>query len=595
MLLVITILVIASVLASGILFRHQRIFTFIAAAGALWDGQWMLLTLIDRTWLKDVDTQLVFTVGALMFLALWLIKKKDWSWPDTRSGSGRRDLMVLPILLAVLGAAWLVQSKNGFENSEWVTHGFYNGDTMTMVSLVQKSLLTEGMVTENPFAGNGYLEYPTLWHAGLATLIKGLNLGMDWIHYLNILTWLQIILVVPMFFLVMDVFWPEPKKREEKWLGVDSRLFVLGGQALLIGYVMAVSWDNYIYPQTHFFLTGIFLLVVSLLIKASKVRGRKECWYLTVSGLMALVLMLSNAVTGAVVVAITVVYYGWRLLDSKQEIDKKLLWLGGIVAWLIIYALLSTGDAVLGMPGFSYTSAESIMRFSPIVIMLAAALLLRGNRDWLDMSIVVMFAMTAVIFFFSQRNIVVANAERFIYHGLLIGFPLLLAPGIRFYYWIRGKITVETNGFVDKTVALGAMAGILSILVMPVLISGARAHDSLMRQDKQVVDLGYREALEFVRNNTDADDVFLADPEAPWALPMFTGRAMLRASYWLSPKDSVFDDVNTAYEGEEAAQISSLQRVDYLIIKQEELNNWKLDEYKEVFRGGKISIFKTKG
>jgi hypothetical protein len=207
---------------------------------------------------------------------------------------------------------------------------------------------------------------------------------------------------------------------------------------------------------------------------------------------------------------------------------------------------------------------------------------------------VVLMAMSAVTFLLSQRNIVVANAERFIYHALLVGFPLMMLPAIRGYYWVVSRINVRSDSLREKVVYVSAVAAVACIVLMPGLISGARAHDQLMRQDRQVIDLGYREAMEYVRRNTHAESVFLVNPDAPWALPMLTGRSMLRADYWLGLNDEVLYEVELAFMGQEVAQRSALQKVDYLILNHEEQNNWKLDEQEEVFRGGRVSIYKTK-
>lgn len=586
---------IGSIMASGIMFRHQRLLTLIAAAGAFWSGQWLLLTLVDRVILTGNESTLVYLVGSFVLTIPWVFKLKAWSWPyRTTIGSGEKDFVVLVVLLGVLLAAWLVQSRNGFENAEWVTHGFYNGDTMTMMTLVEKSMLTDGLVKQNPFAANGYLEYPALWHAGMATFLKSLGVHNDWVHFLPILTYVQILVIVPMFFLLMDIFWPEPKRREENWLGVPSRLGVNLLQAGIIVYVMTVSWDNYIYPQSHFFLTGMFLLMLGLLITAEKGKGSHKIWQLVPAGVLALVLMLSNAVTGAAAIAITIAFYGWRLISRRDEKRIRLGYALGILVWVVVYLLWSPGDAVFGWPHFSYTSAESIMRLGPVVVALVVALVVASSAgSFVSFSIIMLMAMSVVTFLFSQRNIVVANAERFLYQGLLVGFPLLMLPLVRVYYWVINRVSVEARDGKDKVMVTGGMIAIVCIVGLPTLASGARAHNSLMRQDRQIVDLGYREMLEYVRSNTKAEDVFLTDPNTPWALPMFTGRAMLRANYWLSPKDTVLEDVNAAFDGNEEAQIASLQLVDYLIIKQEELNNWKLNEQEEVFRGGKISIYKT--
>lgn len=588
------VLAISSVLMAGILFRQQRLLTLGACAGTFWEAQWLVLTWINRAIWPNGNPELIFLAGALIGLVPWLFKLKQWSWPYQSPGSGRRDLAVLMVLIVVMSAAWLVQMRNGFQDSQWVTHGFYNGDTMTMITLVQRSLLERGLVSENPFSANEYLEYPTLWHGGLATLLTALGVNMDWMHFLPTMTYLQILLTIPMFFLLMDTWWPEPKK-EIMWLGINSRWSVLLVQAGIIGYVLAVSWDSYIYPQTHFFIMGMWLLTVSLLVKAGQETGRGERWWVGTSLLVTLVLLLANAVTGAAAVAVTIVYYAKRLMESKQKVRNRILWLAGIIGWVAMFQFLSAGDVLLGWPHFSYTAAESVMRLAPVIIILALVVLKqRDNSDWIELAIVVLMGMAGLIFIASQRDIIVANSERFIYHALMVGYPLLLGLTISWYYYWR-NLGYESGGVLRRLARGGATLCIGLIVLLPALISGARSHDQLMRQDEQKVDLAEQEALDFIRESTAFSDVILTRSEAPWNVPMFTGRAQVRADYWLSPQDGLLEIVNKAFAGDHDAQTKALQEAEYLLIRQDEIYKWKLDDYEKVFHNGKMALYKTGG
>lgn len=587
------VLAMSSVLMAGILFKQQRLLTLCACAGTFWEAQWLVLTLINRSIWPNGNTELIFLVGALIGLVPWLFKLKQWSWPYQAPGSGRRDLAVLLVLIAVISAAWLVQERNGFQNSAWVTHGFYNGDTMTMITLVQRSMLERGLVSENPFSANEYLEYPSLWHGGLAGLLTALGISMDWMHFLPVMTYLQIVLTIPMFFLLMDTWWPEPSKKEILWLGINSRWSVLLLQAGIIGYVLAVSWDSYIYPQTHFFIMGMWLLAVSLLVKAGQETDQRERWRTGVSLLVTLVLLLANAVTGAAAVAVTIVYYAKRLMEAKQKVSRRILWLAGIIGWVTVFQFFSAGDVLLGWPHFSYTAAESVMRLGPVIIILALVVLRQqDDRDWVELAIVGLMGMAGLIFIGSQRDIIVANSERFIYHALMIGYPLLLAPIISWYFHWR-HIGYESGSVLRRLSRSGATLAIVLTMLLPALISGARSHDQLMRQDEQKVDLAEQEVLDFIRNNTASSDVILTRSEAPWNVPMFTGRAQVRADYWLSPQDELLEIVNRAFAGGQDAQTKALQEAEYLLIRQDEIYKWKLDDYEKVFHNGKMALYKT--
>jgi len=202
--------------------------------------------------------------------------------------------------------------------------------------------------------------------------------------------------------------------------------------------------------------------------------------------------------------------------------------------------------------------------------------------------------MALLIFLVSQRSIIVANSERFIYHALMVGFPLLLAPIISWYFdWQR--LWHESGSALRWLARSGASLALVLIVLLPVLISGARTHDHLMRQDEQRVDLAEQEALDFIRDNTIASDVILTRSEAPWNVPMFTGRAQVRADYWLAPQDDLLEDVKKAFAGDTDAQMKTLQQAEYLLIRQDEIDNWKLDDYEKVFHNGKMALYKTGG
>src|SRR5687767_916377 len=112
MILAAAVLGAASLIASGALFAHQRWLTYAAGAGVLWEVQWLLLTLLDRTLASSFSSTMVFSAGSLALLAVWLPLLRRWQTPRFVF---RREGAVLAVLLAVLAAAWLVMRVNGFQ------------------------------------------------------------------------------------------------------------------------------------------------------------------------------------------------------------------------------------------------------------------------------------------------------------------------------------------------------------------------------------------------------------------------------------------------------------------------------------------------
>ena len=513
----IVLLGLASLVASGVLFSHQRVLTYLAAAGTLFEGQWLLLTLLDRTVLIGTETKVVFDTGAVLLLVVWLLFYRRLSFPYmSGGGSGRRDLAALPVLAVVLVAAGMVINANGFINGAWVTHGFYNGDTTTFIALVQRSLLTDGLVNTNPFAGGGALEYPTLLHAGVASVLTAVGISGSWLYFLPAMTLLQIVITVPLFFLLWDSAFPEPNEPWKRWFGVPSRLVILAGQAGLVLFVLALAWDNYVYPQSHFFLTGMFLLQAALLIRG----------HVVPASVVALVLMLSNAVTGTAAVAVLTVFYLLQAAGLKQAVWQRAGYLAGAVFWVIVFFAFTPGEAAFGLPTFSYTAVPAMVRLGPILVVLLAAVWLINKQQFLSAAVAALVVMSFVTFFLSTRNIVIENAERFIYHALVIGFPLLLSPLIRLFYWLRRQLIDTARSPLQAASGWATVAALLLVTLLPAGASVASAHDNLMFKDERVVTITQREALDWLRENTEINDVILASPNPPWVVPLFTQKIL---------------------------------------------------------------------
>lgn len=575
---------VASLVASGVLFRHQRVLTYLAAAGVLFEGQWLLLTLLDRVLLPGVSAKMVFDLGSLALLILWALLYKKWTFPYLSGwGSGRRDAAVIVVLAIVLAASWLVLSSNGWQDGTWVTHGFYNGDTATLISLVQRSLLTDGLVNTNPFAASGELEYPTLLHAGLASLFSLSGEESGWLHYLPIMTLVQIVLTVPMFFLLWDVVWPEFKDRWRLWFGIKSRWLVLASQASIVLFVMALSWDNYIYPQSHFFLTGLFLLQVALLVRK----------HVGLASVVALILMLSNAVTGTAAVAVVAVYYLLNAADKKREVLQRAAWLAGVMMWIILFLQLTPGEASFGQPGFSYTAAVAMIRLGPaLVALLIAVWLALDKQKFLGAAVAMLMVLAFVTFFFSTRNIVVENAERFIYHALLVGFPVLLSPAIRLWYWLQRELIDTARPLGQVMAGWVVVAALLLVTLLPAGASVASAHDNLMFKDEHRVTLLQQEALIWMNDNLETDAVVLASPRAPWLVPIFTGRAVVRVESWLSLQDETLEQIVAAFDGDKAAQEEMVKSAGYLLLRRDEQEWWDASSYDQVFSNTTVTIYR---
>jgi hypothetical protein len=583
----------AALIVSGSLFKQRRVLTYLATAGALFEGAWLGLTLLERGGAGEK----VWLAGAVILLGLSVMSLKKWKAPWQEPGSGQRDGWVIGVLLVVGLAAYSVVSYNGFQaNAIWVTYGFYNGDTATLAALVNKSFMATGLVQENPFAGNEELEYPSLLHAGLANLLAALGKQGGWLHFLPLLTLVQIAITIPLFWLIFDLWQTEPAQSWENWWGVPKRWVIQAVQAGLVLGLLGVAWDNYIYPQSHFFLTALFLLMIALLGQGYGERNRKQLIWLLPAVVLAVVLLLANAVTGTAAAGLVVVFAGWRLLDNSRGQGERLLFLGSVLAVTVLFMVATPGEPAFGWrPGFSYTAANDMVRLAPwLIILIVGALQSLKKQAWLVSSVAALLAMAWLTFIFSSRNIVVENASRFLYHALLIGFPLLLAPLIAGWYWLRRELVQTSHAWPTRLSGWLLVFGGVGSLLLPMGQGVVSAHDNLWRKDKQTVSLLESESLNWIKDNTAESAIFAADPQSPWAIPYFTGRAILRSDYWLSPDDLKLQEVREAFAGSGSAQELVLKKVDYLYLRKREKPAWEPLKLEEVFANEAVTIYKAR-
>lgn len=554
--------ILGSVVASGVVFEHRRLTTFLATIGGLTEMAWLATVLIVRGVFDGEHATAIFLLAGFIWLFAWLLTIRRWRFVYRELGSGKRDVVVLFVLAVVLLSAGVIQHRNGFIGMSWVAHGYYNGDSTTLIALVQRSLQTPGLVSENPFSGNGLLEYPTLIHAGIAEFMMAIGQGNGWLNFLPLLVYVQIIITVPMFFLLWDEF----EHREIGKIGGSLKQFLLMG---LILFVMGISWESYIYPQGHFFIMALFLLMGALLSGGSE----RICRGL-LAATVVLVLIFSNAVTGTAALACFGLIQVWRLIVNRR---KSVTWLLFIIAigLSILFLKYLPGNGSLGWrPSFSYTAASGYFYVMVSAGLLLWSILERKKFGASQVYVVGLMILSLVTFIFSQRNIVVENSPRFIYHAILLGWPLMFGPVLILggrWYELLNRLKIGWN----RMVGIGLTLVLLFLIGLPVLISVAQVHDQLLGGDEHVIDLGERMALGWLNENSGVNDIVLASPDEPWSVPLLTGRALLRTNYWLSSDDEVQTKVTTAFRGDKVAQQEVMQLANYLVLRKDERYQWE--------------------
>lgn len=466
-------------------------------------------------------------------------------WTRKLRGWSRGDVIFLIAVVPVLASTLLVASRNGYRavpdgGEEFLARGFVNGDTMTLLALVNASgsrqeAVGSGLLRKNPFAGNGTLEYPTLVHRALADVQSAVGAGINRIAW-----WL----ILPVLLGTVAV-------------SVLSAHYVFRGQTLPWWSVVVVlaafgtTWESFTYPQSHTFLTGLFLLLVLLLVLRDQRAVLWERAALAVGAwTLALLLLFSNAVFGTAAVALVVATNVLRLFEPFRTRGDRL---HGLLAALVLAALFvrfPPGQGALGTLNVAYTAVPQFITAAlPALIVLWAI----WDTRWLHRSTallaaaVVLPALAFVTLFLSARDIVAENSPRFLFLLVLVGWPAVIAVVQRVADWWWREVRHVEHTVAEHVLLWGG--GVLTVLsiLLPVLASVAGTLDVLVRKRPLVVSADELAAFTWIRQNTPADAVFLRAPESlfentevpPLSLPAFTGRAQLRSEYWLSPEDEV--------------------------------------------------------
>ena len=584
----------SALIGSGILFHHKRILTYIAAAGVLFEGELLLTTLLHRTLFQYIDGPTFFLIASVLYTTIFLALYKQWKHPYSTPGSGLRDMYAAILLFVVLAAAYPIVQHNGFHGEDFILHGFYNGDVVTFASLVQKSFDTSLLVTQNPFSGNGSLEYPTLLHGAVSDLFSLLHVYKDWLYFWSIMTFIQICITIPMFFLVWDTVFPEPVAQEEKWLGVSSRHTIYILQTLISAVAIGLSFDSFSYPQSHFFLIGIFLGVIALLAKALSLSGKQQIFPVTTGATLAALLLLSNTVTGTAAAGAVGVFCIIRIFDKKRSPMERGFFLLFAFAILVFMKNASVGRTTLSHLHFSVSSASDMIRAGlPTLFVLGAALYSLARKQYIAITAAAISSLGFIIFFLSDRNIVTENASRFLYHGFLIGSVLLLPLAVQYLYFIKRELLFTLRPMSERIGGWIAVASGALIILLPIGISTASTYVSLLGPGEYHVSVSDRTLLWWIDENVKSNEVIIVNPNEPFLVPLFTGRAMLRAhDYWLSQDDEISQDLEAAYTGNTSAQKNIIKQGSYIILTSEEVKQWNTSSFKKMMASENAAIYK---
>jgi hypothetical protein len=262
---------------------------------------------------------------------------------------------------------------------------------------------------------------------------------------------------------------------------------------------------------------------------------------------------------------------------------------------LIFFAFNIPGDGSIQLiPQFPYTAAPGMLILSvPLLIVLGAVVQQLRRQSFVGLTTIVLTALALVTFFFSDRDLIVDNASRFFYHALIVGGPLAVDSLVRGARVVAARLRQLDS----RPLFIGGLAAALMavvILILPVGASVASVHDHLFFKNEHRSHAGIRLGMAWIAANTPSTAVFLASPHEPWEVPLFTGRALVRADYWLSPHDELEQTVLDAFAGNQEAQKIASAQADYIVLKTADLPQWNIPESARIYNFGGLAIYDAK-
>lgn len=533
-------------------------------------------------------TVLSVLLSALAALVLWRAR-----WPRIICGITRGEAILAMAFLPVLASTLAVSAVNGYVTlpdgrEEFQARGFVNGDTMTLFALTQASGARQGagLLRQNPFAGNGPLEYPTLLHRALADVL--MVTGGD---VTRVAWWLMLPVLAGT--VAVSVLSAQCFLRKEK---------VPLWSALLLLAAFGSTWESFTYPQSHTFLTGLFVLFVLLLVlrdQSERVVERRVLRFAI--GTLAIVLLFSNAVLGTAAVGIAVGSNLLQFFNRSWPLRDRLSGLIGSTILITLFLLFPPGAGALGTVNAAYTAVPQFLTAALLALPVLWAL---WHTVWLHRSpsllaaAVVLPALGFVTLLFSERDIVAENSPRFLFLLILLGWPALIPLVQRTADWWWRQVRYVEQTVAEHVVLWGG--GVLTVLVLllPVAASVLGTLDVLVRKPPRIVSADELAAFAWIRAHTAPDAVFLRAPEsvfenqrvAPLSLPAFTGRAQLRSEYWLSPDDAMLERMRRAFRSPGQPARSPEARITHVVCGPEVSQCPSVGSSPPLFTSGAVTV-----
>jgi hypothetical protein len=581
-----------------------------------------------------------FLITSLMvnsiLLVVLLLSSFVWfrfSKKPTRSSIPRTLLVIIAV--AIISSV-IPAVMNGMPGDSGITYGgTFDNDPWLQQAYASRLLIEKDIPIHDPFVAN--VDVPRFYHYGMHVYMLSL-------HYLTSLRFFQILQILAVFlpvWFVLTAYTFLRKFLKEKTSLIITFLFILGGgfggPLLLLeinnhlqtqdlyslpDYMMenkevftrpmGVATIDILYsnnlplammfmPQAAGFMMSVFLFpILYLIIK----RNRFDKKTRLLAGSLAATSMIFHAIFSLIIIAAFVLYLIFEHIQFR--IDRKAF--TDLIDILIVFLVLYIPYFVNASFGYvsGIQSAEIITLsnflygnlFLPVVVGLGLIFLigipfllynLKSNRTHLILFLIALLIVSLALL----SNFLPMGPQNFRnYATRLVFIPAMIGFGI----------FLERSHVLKKPIILAIV--ILIVAVSPVINSMSYYYVTFSGKDS--ISYGEWEALEWIRNTTSVNSVFLTSEYeiGPFSkIAVFTGRFVFvggTAVLYFNDTKPLKAEVDLAYNTTNQDDLNTIlekYRIDYIYIGPNERELYtkegleKFESFDSVFRNEDVTIF----
>ncbi len=573
-------------------------------------------------------------VVSLLVFAVFAFSSVAWHRFSKPSKKEKLPRTLLLILLLVFAAISVPAALNGTPDDKGIRYGGnFDNDPWMHQAYANRLLIEKDLPIHDPFVGN--VEQPRFYHYGFHVYMLAL-------HYFTNLRFFQILqmlsLFLPLWFVLSSYFFLRNFLKEKTSL-LATFLFVFGGGfggillalqalgylqhglaslpsfmlsnnemfrcpigicSLDILYLNNLPFGHLIITQSAGFVYSLFLFpfLYLLLSKKPDIRNR------ILLSLLFSIILLSHFVTGVILFLSSLLYFVIKTTLSGFDAPRFAYFVDSFLISGVVFAAYYIKTTLLHQsvsPSFSILPFFKGNLIFPVAMMFGIMFIIGlPNLFYVAAKkktefILLMASIMIVTLLFVTRTIPISAFVIRNYSIRLMFIPLIVS----FTLFLERKNIIRKRAILVPLILVLSASNIIN----------TAAYYYVVLSDKDTISYQEWDALEWIRNSTDPDSVFLSSEYlvGPYGkIPAFTGRKILigGASMWFYDNESVtnlknlVDDLYTNNVTQSTIETLKEYGIDYIYIGPSEkrkygefIGNGFEPFFRKVFHNNETDIF----